>query len=95
MKTLVILLALTSIASAQSMESKAFWRSYDTILEKQVLRLPKGIPVEVELRDRTVIYGTYDGFTKYSETIWVDTGRLFDEGFNIGKVLDIRMAEKV
>jgi hypothetical protein len=95
MKTFTLVLMLLSTLFAvgygqPSTESKAFWRSYEAVLEKQVRHLPKGLPVKVELRDRTVIFGRYDGYTAYDQTIWIDAGHWLDDGYSLREVLDIR-----
>jgi hypothetical protein len=92
---LMLITAMIALGDGQTLESRAYWQAYNTILEKQVSHLPKGILVKIELRDRTILYGKYDGYTRYSETIWINTGHWLDDGYSIREVLDIRPIKKI
>jgi hypothetical protein len=95
MKTILILLCLVSVSYAASPESQAFWKDYEVVLEHQVQKYPKGLPVKLELRDGTVIYGTFKQYVSYNESIWINTGNILDEGFEISEVLDIKPGEQI
>lgn len=75
--------------------SREYNLDYQAYLQKKILKLPKKATVELELKNRRVIRGTFQGFVKYDESFWIrplgKRGLFADEAYDISEILDVKL----
>jgi len=100
MKTLLIALIALCISpvyaekSAQQ-QSREYNLIFQQFLREKIERLPKGVTIEVILKGKKHITGTFEGFSQYDDTLWLlKTGKfgLFsDDAYDISDIQGVRI----
>jgi hypothetical protein len=100
MKTLIISLIALCISpvfaekSAQD-QSREYNLIFQQFLREKIERLPKGVTIEVILKDKKRVTGTFEGFSQYDDTLWLlKTGKfgLFsDDAYDISEIQGVRI----
>ena len=101
MKRLILLILCFGVIGPVYAEKSAqdLSREYNLIfqqfLREKIEQLPKGVTVEVILKDKTRVIGTFEGFSQYDDTFWLlksgKFGLFADDAYDISEVQGIRV----
>ena len=101
MKRLILLILCFGVIGPVYAEKSAqdLSREYNLIfqqfLREKIEQLPKGVTVEVILKDKTRVIGTFEGFTKFDDSVWIlpkgKFGLFSDDAYDISEIQGIRV----
>lgn len=94
----VLVLGLVGpVLAAESYQdlSREFNQVYAEQLRNKVLKLPKNATVEIALKNGKIVQGTFEGFQKYDDGVWIlplgKRGLFADEAYDIRELQDIKL----
>jgi hypothetical protein len=99
-KLLIAITCLSVLAPVYAADSyKQLSHEYDLVfqdfLRNKLVKLPKKVTVEVFLKNRTSVVGTFTGFSKYDDSFWIlpvgKRGLFADEAYDISEIQDVRI----
>lgn len=99
-KLLSFILVLGLSGSVMAAESyKDLSREYNQVfaefLRQKVEKFPKNVTVELALKNGQVVRGTFEGFQKYDDGVWIlplgKRGLFADEAYDIRELQDIKI----
>lgn len=68
---------------------------YQQFLREKILKLPKKVTVELQLKNGTVVKGVYENYVKYDDTFWIlpdgKHGLFADDAYDISEIVDVRL----
>lgn len=98
MKILVSILCLgllTPVYAAESYQdlSREYNQVYREFLRKKIEKLPKRATIEIFLKNGTSVKGTFEGFSKYDDGVWImplgKRGLFSDEAYDVRQIQDV------
>jgi hypothetical protein len=98
MKILVSILCLgllTPVYAAESYQdlSREYNQVYREFLRNKIEKLPKKATIEIFLKDGTSVKGTFEGFSKYDDGVWImplgKRGLFSDEAYDVRQIQDV------
>lgn len=100
MKILVSILCLgllTPVYAAESYQdlSREYNQVYREFLRKKIEKFPKKATIAIFLKDGTSVKGTFEGFSKYDDGVWImplgKHGLFADEAYDIRQIQDVSL----
>lgn len=99
-KLLVVILCLSAVIPVRAADSyKELSHQYDLVfqqfLREKIEKLPKNVVVEIFLKDKTSVKGTFKGFCKSDDGVWIlplgKHGLFAQDAYDIRQIQDVRI----